>query len=530
MGITVNMLVSFLGSEVIQSPLSGDRMVSSVTILGSSNNSNENIDPSTIYIGDEEKIVDFLAIHPTAFGVGLGDGSNYYAAPRFCGPRLILLGTEQSILEVSQQIWRYILSIETWVQNMKQILVEGGSYQQLLNCCDGIFNDLITMNDSSFRILCHNNIIPQDDETTKKFIEQGYHDESVVALFKETGALQRWRTQTGIVHVEGTHIINSESLSYVFRRRGNYFVHIVLQCVNSKVSPGLIDTFQLLVDHMEILVKKDWSNHQEFDMNYLEPLTDLLDGKRTVDKEVKRVLQQWKIDPNDTFYLVSFRFDEKQTGGKHALGYYSWRILQEIPGSLVLPYKGDVIVVHPLKNNAPSIQRLKIRSAGVATNLDGKACSSDVFNTISEISFAYKQTQEALSIESYTLKRIQKCAPQNPQVSILSFGDCFTDYIHLKGITEQGFVTHYVRESIVSRMKRSDLTNRTEYYDAVLAYLTSNRNANEAAKRLYIHRNTLMYRVEKAQKEFGFDLSSYLTCDYILTLFHLYDLIEGMRS
>ena len=502
-------------------------MVSSITILGSSNDANENIDPNTIYIGDEKKIVDFLAIHPTAFGVGLGDGSNYYAAPRFCGPRLVLLGTEQSILEVSQQIWRYILSIETWVQSMKQILVEGGSYQQLLNCCDGIFNDLITMNDSSFRILCHNNIIPQDDETTKKFIEQGYHDESVVALFKETGALQRWRTQTGIVHVEGTHIINSESLSYVFRRRGNYFVHIVLQCVNSKVTPGLIDTFKLLVDHMEVLVKKDWSDHQEFDMNYLEPLTDLLDGKRTVDKEVEHILRQWKIDPNDTFCLVAYRFEEEKTGGKHALGYYSWRILQEIPGSLVLPYKGDVIVVHSLKNDALDMQRLRVKSAGVATNLDGKACSSDAFNTILEISFAYKQTQEALSVEPYTLKRIQKCAPQNSQISILSFRDCFTDYIHLKGITEQGFVAHYVRESIVSQMKRNDLTNKTEYYDAVLAYLTSNRNANEAAKRLYIHRNTLMYRVEKAQKELHFDLSSYLTCDYISTLFHLYDLIEG---
>ena len=68
MGITVNMLVSFLGSEVIQSPLSGDRMVSSITILGSSNDANENIDPNTIYIGDEKKIVDFLESVVTRYG------------------------------------------------------------------------------------------------------------------------------------------------------------------------------------------------------------------------------------------------------------------------------------------------------------------------------------------------------------------------------------------------------------------------------------------------------------------------------
>ena len=58
-------------------------------------------------------------------------------------------------------------------------------------------------------------------------------------------------------------------------------------------------------------------------------------------------------------------------------------------------------------------------------------------------------------------------------------------------------------------------------YGSVFAYLTSNHNANTAANRLFIHRNTLMYRVSKAEEIFGLNLDSYLTCEYLLALFHL---------
>ena len=79
----------------------------------------------------------------------------------------------------------------------------------------------------------------------------------------------------------------------------------------------------------------------------------------------------------------------------------------------------------------------------------------------------------------------------------------------------------------MGKMKSADKRDGTNLYQSVLAYLICNRNSKTAAARLFVHRNTLVYRIDKAQDLFKFDLDSFLTCEYILALAHLSALIEN---
>ncbi|MDU2157678.1 helix-turn-helix domain-containing protein, partial [Clostridium sp.] len=42
---------------------------------------------------------------------------------------------------------------------------------------------------------------------------------------------------------------------------------------------------------------------------------------------------------------------------------------------------------------------------------------------------------------------------------------------------------------------------------------------SEAAKELYIHRNTLMYRIEKIKKETGFDIRNFKEATFLYILY-----------
>jgi carbohydrate diacid regulator len=65
----------------------------------------------------------------------------------------------------------------------------------------------------------------------------------------------------------------------------------------------------------------------------------------------------------------------------------------------------------------------------------------------------------------------------------------------------------YVRETFGSRLERGRASE--ELLRTVKMFLDCNMNASEAAKAMYIHRNTMTYRLEKFQKLTGLDCASF---------------------
>lgn len=65
----------------------------------------------------------------------------------------------------------------------------------------------------------------------------------------------------------------------------------------------------------------------------------------------------------------------------------------------------------------------------------------------------------------------------------------------------------YVRETLGDRLLND--RSSAELLSTVKTFLDSNQNGSEAARSLYIHRNTMMYRLEKFQKLTGLDCSDF---------------------
>ena len=55
-------------------------------------------------------------------------------------------------------------------------------------------------------------------------------------------------------------------------------------------------------------------------------------------------------------------------------------------------------------------------------------------------------------------------------------------------------------------MIKEDEKNNTELYDTLKMYLLCENNVTMAAEKLHVHRNTLVYRLDKLQKYTGLDL------------------------
>ena len=63
--------------------------------------------------------------------------------------------------------------------------------------------------------------------------------------------------------------------------------------------------------------------------------------------------------------------------------------------------------------------------------------------------------------------------------------------------------------ALVEPLQEHDRTRRSDLILTLKTYFAAGGNASEAADRLFLHRNSMLYRLERIQKLIGLDLKDY---------------------
>ena len=80
---------------------------------------------------------------------------------------------------------------------------------------------------------------------------------------------------------------------------------------------------------------------------------------------------------------------------------------------------------------------------------------------------------------------------------------------------------------VLEQLKRYDSKKRTDFYELLKIYLRNERNRVITAEKLYVHKNTLVYRLEKIQKKFHLQLDDPYEREYLLLS---YRFAESMKQ
>jgi DNA-binding PucR family transcriptional regulator len=64
-------------------------------------------------------------------------------------------------------------------------------------------------------------------------------------------------------------------------------------------------------------------------------------------------------------------------------------------------------------------------------------------------------------------------------------------------------------ETLIGPLKEHDRTRRSDLVRTLKTYFAVGANASEAADRLFLHRNSMIYRLERIQKLTGLDLKEH---------------------
>ncbi len=421
----------------------------------------------------------------------------------------------------ASSLQKRIRAIARWEHDLDRISAERGSYQEMLDISRDVLGNLITISDSTYRLLAYTPDMPTDDPITNELIEKGFHGERAVTRFRETKALSRWAKQ-GKTHYSGNKVTKNPSMNHVFKVNGAYFLQMVMTCNNVPYSQGLLDTFDILASHVKAHIRRCQSYESQAYAKGTEFLSALIAGKELPQDIVAQQARSIGLPENGTVRLYAIK---PKAADMENLGYLTRRIGAALPDNPIVLQDGIAYLVARAQGadraiEAPLSSLIDFSHVDVAV--------SGLLPTMQNLDKGARQTAVAFEYDSMARScehdGLDKCDP------FARFEDYLFDHLLFSDKKDYAFLQFCLDTSVIARIRENRRNMRPSDDEVLRCYLTHECSANQTAEALGVHRNTVLNRIGAMTEREGLDLDSPKTRIGLISLFHLSDLLESGKG
>ena len=222
-------------------------------------------------------------------------------------------------------------------------------------------------------------------------------------------------------------------------------------------------------------------------------LADILDGKDIATEKIENLRWQMGWGERDKLRLYKVSFVEE----RYSEMFFDFALMtidSNVNDEIVFPYRKNIIII--TKDVGKKLDGLFAVIKRVMSNNDYVCGGSYPFDKLSMVSYAYFQAGFAISFFEKNK-------------------DFDENYFYYDDCAFPGLIT-YVRENFeykafmppaLFELYDLDKSTGTEYYKTLFWLLVNNGHAANAAKKLFIHRNTLKYRIDKILQIINVDIN-----------------------
>lgn len=221
-------------------------------------------------------------------------------------------------------------------------------------------------------------------------------------------------------------------------------------------------------------------------------LSDILDGCSIEKEKTENILWQMNWNKEDKLRLYKIIFNKYENTVVFS-DYAFMTLNSNAKEDIVFPYNNSIIVIS--KDNNRQLNDLLLKFVNIIPN-DSYVCGvSYPFCDIELIQYAYYQAD-------FAIQRMRKSDIAR------------TNFIYYDDYALVGLM-NYIKSNIkysafvlpsLIYMYELDKIKGTEYYKTLYFMLKNNWQGNKTAEQLYIHRNTLKYRMEKIKDVISVDI------------------------
>lgn len=212
-------------------------------------------------------------------------------------------------------------------------------------------------------------------------------------------------------------------------------------------------------------------------------LRSCLAGDEVSQEERAELLAMLGWNDSSNFAVAVFDRCEASNGRQEAPQVQVDQLVHLFPGASVFSY--DVYIVLVTETTTHGFEEFLEHVANACDELGWKAGVSNEFGNFLGIDTQYGQAQIAL----------QKGSSHDPESRVYLFQDYTMDYICQR--LDAGIDKHLLIHPDIERLIDHDRENGSELFQTLKTYLANERNVSQTAKALFLHRNSVIYRIDK---------------------------------
>ncbi len=397
---------------------------------------------------------------------------------------------------------------DSWDEQLQSALNREDNLQSLLDLSFPIFGNPMFLRRADFFLLAHSGII--DETPALNYLTDPSNSYETIS-FSKTDSVFLNSIEKREPYFLPDYLSGNRELCCNLFDHGIYSYRLILVEELKEIQEEEGPLLAHLSEYMQILLRKTAQNPQS-DVYPLENLLhDIIAQKQTDYSAISTSLSEYGWFSSHRYCCMTVRMSA--LGSHNMTSNYLCRHFEEIiPGSCALRYEGSIVVfinltrydntIDGLLNNIIEFLRDSFLKSGISTSISG----------VMDLRYSYIQAKIALEYGSryQTFRWVHKFE----DITMQYFMECCL----------QDLPVHMVCSSRLLVLKEHDRVHHSDFYNTLKVYLESHLNAVQSSKKLFIHRSTFLYRLEKIQELVHINFEDQEQLFYLQISYHILEL------
>ena len=404
--------------------------------------------------------------------------------------------SERSLPAVFNTMADKISRFVRWNDALKNVLYRNEGLQALLDLSSFLPGTLLLTN-AGYKLQASVYKEEVSDPTVDEVRQLGYHTfETIERIHKEVPLVSSQDTSEYI-----SKISNNYTIIRLIRYKERIAARLCLILNGPETDPSYSDYMAILGNAIaEYLFSRqsvDYASNAELG----SLVSDIMEGRIVNQTELDQRMKQVKLIAHRYFHLMLVSFD--QTGSRSPIPWnYVISQLQYIfPYSNITTYNGDILLIIQKRQRKSRVKFNEKYLMNLLEQYNGFSCMGNASEFIMSLPPMYHQVHGALRIGSHL----------DPKRRIYYYEDFAMYQIvelaadsEIKHLSSRN-LAHLCNNEMIALIMYDQKYN-TNMADILLTFLRYERNTTKAAEALFMHRNTLLYKIKKIEEIIDRDL------------------------
>lgn len=430
--------------------------------------------------------------------------------------QITLIQTNLDLLGLYNKVQYHVHKFLDWDRALQQAVLSNEGFQKILDCAYAGMKTTLVMLNAGYKVLASCYEPGLQDSLTAELQENGYLSFETVKEITSR-ASEQGTGADGAGYIE--YVCAQTGLSTILwpiEYENTVVGRLVVVLKDSRPSPNYLDLCRILIFYLRQYMLSGRSASYGGNAAFGSLAADLIEMKLRDPEELKERLKQVPLVIKSYYHLlvVSFPneigpafpqqsaepFSPAAAPPNIPWNYVVSQLQQIFPFSNITIYRNEILIL-VRKTSKSSRYEFDIDAVThILSYYNGYMAVGNYSKFLTSLAPIYHQTRSAV--------HLGRAMSKNPEQRVFYYED-YAIYQEIElaamglrnvyGITDYVYLCH----PALIRLLRHDRQHNNDLCRVLYVYLITDRNAAEAARKLYLHRNTMLYKIAKIEEILG---------------------------